>query len=98
VFGVAPLDDTVRAFGIESGRPVLEAWFGSVEWVAYPDELRCTDPADVLAFLRSVPPGEDATPEQDAAMEEAVARRFESGGGVMAIAKETGLFRCRRPS
>jgi SAM-dependent methyltransferase len=97
VFGIAPLDDTVAAFGIDSGTPMLRAAFYEVEWLDYEDELRCTDPDDVLAFLRSVPPGEGATPAQVAAMEHAVRRRFREGDGTMVVAKEAGLFRCRGP-
>jgi SAM-dependent methyltransferase len=97
VFGVRPVSDTVAAFGIESGRPMLEARFAEVEWIGYDDELVCTDPRDVVAFLRSVPPGEGASPEQVATMEDAVARRFDAGAGTFRISKETGLFRCGRP-
>jgi SAM-dependent methyltransferase len=95
VFGVMPLDDTVLAFGVESGQRILDGAFGVVEWQEYVDELRCTDPQDVLTFLLSVPPGEDATPEQRDQMVAAVAARFEQGNGVMTISKESGAFVCR---
>jgi SAM-dependent methyltransferase len=97
VFGIRPLDDTLAVFGMETGRPLLEAGFADVEWVAYDDRLVCTDPDDVLAYLRSVPPGEGATSGQDARMEAAVRDRFEQGGNSMIISKESGVFVCRRP-
>jgi SAM-dependent methyltransferase len=56
--------DTVTTFGIESGARMLEAVCEDARWVDYPDELVCTEPADLLAYLRSLPPAEDATGEQ----------------------------------
>jgi SAM-dependent methyltransferase len=97
VFGIAPLDDTVPVFGIESGAPMLRAVFEQVEWVDYEDRLVCTDPTDVIAFLRSVPPGEGADPDQDARMVAAVHDRFDRGAGTMVISKESGVFRCHGP-
>lgn len=97
VFGIRPLDDTLAVFGIETGRVLLDSKFTDVDWVAYDDQLVCTDPDDVLAYLRSVPPGEGATADQDAQMEMAVTARFEEGGGSMIISKDSGLFLCRRP-
>ena len=52
----------------------------------------CTDPADVLAFIASSPAGQDATPAQRMALEEAVAARFAEEGGQMTITKESGCF------
>jgi SAM-dependent methyltransferase len=96
IFGTPLLDDTVTTFGIESGARMLEAVFEDVRWVDYPDELVCTEPADVLAYLRSLPPAEDATGEQVAALQDAVDARLRHGRGSMVITKETGLFLCRR--
>lgn len=95
--GLEPLDAAARAFGIDSGGAVLRDRFEDVEWRAYEDELVCTDPADVLAFLTSTPPGEDASDAERRRLEGAVAERFEAGGGVLRIAKESGVFLCRRP-
>jgi SAM-dependent methyltransferase len=97
VFGTSPLDDTLAAFGIDTGTPMLQAAFEDVVWVGYHDRLDCTDPADVLAYLRSVPPGEGATAEQDAHMVDLVHRGFASGGGTMAVSKESGILLAHRP-
>lgn len=97
VFGAPSLADTVLAFGIETGAPMLRTVFDEVEWVDYADQLVCSDPADVVAYLRSVPPGEAADAAQQEQMEAAVHARFGSGGGVMRISKESGVFLCRRP-
>lgn len=97
VFGSTSLDHTVDVFGAEVGFAILRDHFADVRWLRYDDELRCTDPADVLAYSCSSPPGEDATPEQLAQLEAEIARRFEVGNGVMTITKDVGCFVCRHP-
>jgi SAM-dependent methyltransferase len=97
VGGEDPLEAVARAFGVVSGEALLRAQFGVVEWRAYEDELVCTDPADVLAFITSAPPGEDATEAERRELEAAVAARFEAGGGVFRVSKESGVFLCRQP-
>ena len=94
VFGAAALDHTVDVFGAEVGFTLLRERFRDVHWIQYADELRCTDLADVLAYSCSSPPGEDATPAQRAELEAALAARFEAGGGVMTITKDSGCFVC----
>ncbi len=64
---------------------------------AYVDQLRCTSPDDVVAFLTSAPPGEDASPGQLRELRDAVERRFAAGGGVFTISKETGTFLAQGP-
>jgi ubiquinone/menaquinone biosynthesis C-methylase UbiE len=95
--GTDPLLATARAFGIESGEPLLRECFGAVEWRPYEDELVCTDRSDVLAFIGSTPPAEDATEAERRELEAVVAERFDAGGGVLRITKESGAFVCRRP-
>jgi SAM-dependent methyltransferase len=97
VFGTAVEDATVEVFGVEVGFVMLRDVFDDVQWLAFPDELRCTDPADVVAYIRSLPPGDEADAEQVVELERAVERAFERGGGVMTIGKDTGCFVCRRP-
>jgi SAM-dependent methyltransferase len=97
VFGAAALDHTVDVFGADVGFAVLRERFDDVRWIQYVDELRCTSLADVLAYSCSSPPGEDASPAQRAELEAALAARFEAGGGVMTITKDSGCFVCRSP-
>jgi SAM-dependent methyltransferase len=97
VFGDGALDRTVDVFGAEVGFALLRERFADVQWVQYPDELRCTVPADVLAYSCSSPPGEDATAAERAELEAAIAARFEAGDGVMRITKDAGCFVCRSP-
>jgi 2-polyprenyl-3-methyl-5-hydroxy-6-metoxy-1,4-benzoquinol methylase len=97
VLGGSTLRDTIAAFGAARARQVLPASFGSVTWQRYRNDLRCTDPDDVVAFITSAPPGEDADASQLARLREAVAARFDSGDGVMHITTDTGVFVCRQP-
>jgi SAM-dependent methyltransferase len=97
VFGIDRVDHTIDVFGVESGLPVLREWFSNVLWNSRRDELRCTEPDDVLAYLCSSPPGEDATPTQRAMLVEVIRDAFGSGGGTMSISKDTGCFICTEP-
>jgi len=97
VFGVAPIDAIVEAFGAESGFPLLRRGFGDVSWHQYIDAIRCDDPAAVLDYLCSAPPGEDATPEELVRLRAAIDAAIASDGGAMTITKDTGCFVCRRP-
>ncbi len=60
---------------------MLRRHFGQVEWRDYPDTLFCRSVDDVVAFLTSAPPGQDASADQRDALHRAVARRFDAGGG-----------------
>jgi SAM-dependent methyltransferase len=97
VFGVDPVDSTVAVFGAEVGFCMLRRAFDEVRWLAYPDVLRCTDPADVVAYLCSMPPGEDAELADLQRLEREVEQAFAEGGGTLTITKDTGCFVCRGP-
>jgi SAM-dependent methyltransferase len=97
VFGWSPSLTTVATFGIDVGQPILQSWFSGVEWRPYDDCLDCTDPEDVMAFLASTPPVEDATDEERQRVAAAVDRCFAAGGGRMRVSKETGVFLCSGP-
>ncbi len=97
VFGLAAVDQTVDVFGVDSGFPILRAHFADVRWLTYHDELHCTVVDDVVAYLTSTPPGEDATDAQLAEIHSRVQAAFDAGNGVMTISKDTGCFVCRSP-
>jgi SAM-dependent methyltransferase len=98
VFGGPPTSGHTDIFGSVSGRPILEEIFADVEWRAYEDTLRCTDPDDAVAFLTSSSPGEDASAQELQDLRQAVGRRFDEGAGVFSISKESGVFLAHRPS
>lgn len=92
VFGVeANTGGYAERFGPESGYGMLRGSFASVQWVNYDDELWCTNPVDVVAYLESFPPGAGADDAARERLEREVAARFESDG-VLRVTKETGAF------
>lgn len=97
VFGTTTVDHTVTAFGIETGRPMLEAEFDDVELLRFVDDLRTTDAGHVVDYLLSYPPGEDATSAQRDEVVALVEAEFAAGDGVFTVSKDVGLFLCRRP-
>jgi SAM-dependent methyltransferase len=97
VFGPAfAADEGVDVFGPGSGSPILDQWFDHVQWREYNDELRCTDADDVVAFITSAPPGEDASAEQLEQLQQVVRSRFDTRG-VFTVSRDTGVFLCRDP-
>lgn len=97
VFGVDPIDRTVEVFGVETGLPILRDHFEDVDYHHYPDQLRCTSEDDVLAYVRSTPPGETASDEEIAKLRRRIRDAMDSGAGTIAITKDTGCFICRGP-
>jgi SAM-dependent methyltransferase len=97
VFGGAPTSVHPDLFGSVTGAPILGRGFSRVEWRPYEDVLRCTDPDDVVAFLTSAPPGEDASAEHRDELRRMVQDRCDAGGGVFTVSKETGVFLADQP-
>jgi SAM-dependent methyltransferase len=83
-------------FGLENGPAVLGAAFGSVDLRRYDDDLVCTDPADVEAYLRSSPPAASADTAGLARLRQAIAKAFADGDGTLAVTKDVGVFVCRQ--
>jgi SAM-dependent methyltransferase len=98
VFGEQWARTEVDTFGATAGAHLLPSRFGQVEWRPYRDRLDCRDPDDVVAYLASTPPVEDATDAQHTRVVEAVLARFDAGGGRLRVSKDTGVFICHQPS
>jgi hypothetical protein len=79
-------------FGAHNGAAILAPHVEQVEWRAYDDDLLCTDPDDVLAYVVSYPPGAGAAPDVRERLRAAIADRFASGGGTLRITRESGVF------
>jgi ubiquinone/menaquinone biosynthesis C-methylase UbiE len=97
VFDVEPVNRTAEVFGSLTGLPMIQQHFSHVEWRPCQDHLHCTDPDDVMAFMTSTPPAEDASEGQLRDLHAAVARRFDRGGGSFDISKELGIFLATDP-
>jgi SAM-dependent methyltransferase len=97
IFEQSPLDRVHDVFSTETGFPILRDHFERVAWFAYDDTLVCTDPADVVAYLFSVVPGDLATDEQRERIRHVVHQRFDRAGGRFVVAKDSGCFVCEGP-
>jgi SAM-dependent methyltransferase len=97
VFGEPWADTIADTFGAVAAAKALPGAFDEVEWRPYRDRLDCRDPDDVVDYLASIPPVEDASADQHERVVQAVQRRFAAGGGRLRVSKDTGLYVCRRP-
>lgn len=95
VFGSDDVEGLYEVFGIDTGEARLREQFSRVVWHAFDNDLIVDDPAAVVAYGLSFPPGELATESQRAAFEAAVAQRFVNGR--LRIRTRTGVFVCTRP-
>ncbi|HEX5947337.1 MAG TPA: methyltransferase domain-containing protein [Acidimicrobiales bacterium] len=97
VFGESLTEALASTFGASAGAEELPGSFGSVDWRPYRDRLDCSDPDDVIEYLASTPPVEDASEDEQTRVVDAVRARFAAGGGRLRVSKDTGLFLCRQP-
>ena len=84
-----------EVFGIDTGERRLRERFGSLVWHAFDNDLVVDDPAAVVAYGLSFPPGEQASDAERVAFEAAVHRRFVDG--TLRIRTRAGAFVCRLP-
>lgn len=94
VFG-SHAEGLYEVFGIDTGEARLRERFRSITWHAFDNDLVTDEPEAVLAYARSFPPGEDATPDQEAALDVAIRRRFVDG--VLRIRTRAGVFVAKDP-
>ena len=85
------------SFSLESGRPYLERHFADVTVHPGTDILRVTDGQDVVNFIRSYPPGSDATDEQLQRLNAELAVRMAAQGGIFPITRTAGYLVARGP-
>ncbi|HSZ51598.1 MAG TPA: methyltransferase domain-containing protein [Caulobacteraceae bacterium] len=97
VFGGSSTDPGAAAFSLEAGEDILRQCFGEVEVIRSVDVLRVTDPADVVAFLLSYPPGDAAGPDARDRLEAKVKEAFAAGDGVFPITRDSGCLIGRGP-
>lgn len=84
-----------EVFGIESGEARLREAFASIAWHAFDNDLIVDDPAPVVDYGLSFPPGETATAAQRSEFAVAVRRRFVDGR--LRIRTRAGAFVSRAP-
>ncbi len=92
-FGDAP-DPWPKTLSAEEGLALMQREFSHVEVIRYDDQLRVTDPIDLLGYLTSLPFADEAgVPDKLAA---AVADAFRNLDGVFTITKASELLLGRR--
>ena len=95
VFGSDDVEGLYQVFGIDTGEARLREQFSSVVWHAFDNDLIVDDPAPVIAYGLSFPPGESATDPQREAFDAAITKRFVNGR--LRIRTRSGVFVCSRP-
>jgi SAM-dependent methyltransferase len=95
-FGIDGGDPAAARFGFREAETLLREGFGNVDMHLHPGRLVITDPEHVFEAQTSYPPGEDAPPEQLAALRAAIAEAFAAGGGVLDVPNQTGVFISRK--
>ena len=89
-------DLAAHSFSLERGEGILRGHFRDVELHRSVDLLRVTDPADVIAYLTSFPPGDRATAAMLARLRRMTDDAFAAGGGVFEIARDAGFLLARK--
>jgi len=95
IFGARPRRRYTERFGAHNGAELLGTRFGSVRWYDYVDDLVCTNPDDLLAYVVSAPPGERATDDEILRLRDAITSRLDAAGGALRLTRESGAFVCR---
>jgi SAM-dependent methyltransferase len=96
VFGPTRVLRHHEVFGAQSGGELVAEFFDEVAWHAYDDQLRCTDVDDVLDYICSTPPGEDATGDQVARLRRIIEDQMAQHDGVLVVNKDVGAFTAHR--
>lgn len=91
VFG-APLHSGSAPFSLESGRPILEKYFQSIEVKAMTDVLRVTETRDIVNYLTSFPPGEEAGEATLRNLNRELALKMAAQGGVFPVTRIAGYM------
>lgn len=95
VFGDGARYEVNTTFAPTLAAATLVDCFDQVCWHRYDDTLQVTDVDDVVAFMTSSPPANDATPDQLAQLEQLTRERMTNG--IFTVSKDTGAFVCRTP-
>jgi hypothetical protein len=95
-FPDAPHDPALDAFTLEGGEAILRRHFADVTVTRARDELRVTDPADIVAYLTSFPPGDGAGNADLRRLARMTDAAFAAGGGVFVVVRDTGYIVGRR--
>jgi SAM-dependent methyltransferase len=88
----APPHSGSAPFSLESGRPILGKYFQNVEVKEMTDVLRVTDARDVINYLTSFPPGDEAGEATLESLNRELASRMAAQGGVFPVTRVAGII------
>jgi len=80
------------SFTLETGEPIVRRHFAEVTVARARDELRVTDPADIVAYITSSPPGDTAGYEALSRLARLADEAFAAAGGVFVVGRDTGYI------
>jgi SAM-dependent methyltransferase len=92
VFGTPAYDIGSAPFSLESGAPILSRYFQSVEVKKMTDVLRVTDAQDIVNYLRSFPPGDEADETTLRNLDRELALRVAAQDGVFLVTRIAGYM------
>jgi SAM-dependent methyltransferase len=92
VFGPSPQDLGSASFSLESGAPILRRHFQRVEVHTMTDILRVADAADIVDYLTSFPPGEDANDAALGKLIRILAEKMAAQNGTFPITRVAGYM------
>jgi ubiquinone/menaquinone biosynthesis C-methylase UbiE len=79
-------------FSLESGEPILGKYFQNVEVKEMTDVLRVTDAQDIVNYLTSFPPGEDAGEITLQNLDRELALKMAAQGGIFPVTRIAGYM------
>lgn len=89
--GIAPLTRSAERFGLETGLAPLREVFGDVRREVLRGELRVTEAAPMVDYIRSMSSAREVPEERFAAMRRHIEDEIQVRGGIR-IGTETGIF------
>jgi len=95
VFGDDARYEVNRTFPPATAASMLVEHFDDVHWRRFDDTLHVTDLDDIMAFITSTPPANDATPVQVEQLHALALQHMRDG--IFVVSKDTGALVCRNP-
>ncbi|MGL6208789.1 MAG: class I SAM-dependent methyltransferase [Paracoccaceae bacterium] len=97
VVGGTPIDRGAARFSLTDAEVSVGARFSDVRRYDLEDFYSVTDPEDIIRYLLSMPPGDQAEPPQRSDLRHQVEASFSNNDGVFSITKRTGLVVGTKP-
>lgn len=90
-FGGPAVDPGAALFSLDDAEKIVGDVFEQTERYDLTDVMACTDPADAVAVLLSMPPGNTASDEQRNHLSKLINDESERTGGVLRTTRRNGL-------